>query len=155
MERKYYKDRRAIQYQKSYQGFFVTTPAKYYHVLFYEEGGKFFELLTGRFLGVRKQLGQYDYVFSEDLGYAIPLSGYSIERYAAYITAEEFAALAKTYMADKDKILRPLNNRFEQWRADYRHRLEKEQAQRAAEAQKKRDDQQNVDWLSQLLDGRK
>lgn len=155
MERKYYRNREAIVYQKQHKGVFVTTPAKYYYMLFYEENGEFFELLTGQFLGIRKKYGQYFYIFSEEFGYTIPLSGYSLGRHAEHITAEEFAARARVYMEKKSNILPAIHQHFYAWRLKYKEYKEKKQAEYIAEKNQQREDQQNLDWLSQLLDSRK
>ena len=58
MERKYYRDGRYyIHYQQGHCGFFTSIPDKYCYFLFYEEDGKFYELLTGKCLGVKKVMG--------------------------------------------------------------------------------------------------
>lgn len=156
MDRTFYIfEQRTIQYQWSTSGFFRSYPAKFYSIMLYEESGKFYELLTGQFLGSCKYDGNTKYVFSEEFGYSVPLSGYSVRRYAHVITAEEFAQKARIYMEDKGQILPHISKRFEQWRADYKKRMAEERSKQLAEEQKKRQDAQNVDWLSNMLNKRK
>lgn len=158
MERKYYKDRYVIQYTKPYQGFFHAHNGKYFSVLFYEEDGKFYELLTGKCLGTRSGDAQKEdvYIYSEEFGYSILLRGYYNDTdEAIQLTSEEFAAEAKICMNDKKLIMPHLNKRFDKWRTRQKNRLEKEQAKRAAEKQKQKENQQNVAWLNDLLNHRK
>lgn len=149
MERNYYRDMRdSIHYQQGRYGLFTSRPHKWCNLLLYEEDGKFYELLTGKYLGVEKPDGNTRYIFSNEFGYSIPLSGYSYRRYAYKITAEEFAAEARQYMHDRNQIVPFIQEKFDEWRYAYKKRLE-------AEEKKKIEDKNNVDWLSDLLDGRK
>ena len=92
MSRKFYMNARSsIQYQWGRKGLFSSTPSKCYQMMFYEENGKFFELLTGRFLGTRKYLGNTPYVVSNEFGFSIPLGGYSYYQHAHEVTIDAFA----------------------------------------------------------------
>lgn len=156
MERKYYRDGRYyIHYQQGHCGFFTSIPDKYCYFLFYEEDGKFYELLTGKCLGVKKSDGNTPYVFSNEFGYSIPLSGYSYRRYAHEVTAETFASEARQYMNDRNQIIPFIHDKLDEWKYAYKKRLEKEKKERVAEERKKIEDKNNVDWLSELLYGRK
>lgn len=158
MDRKFYKfTQDSIQYQHMSSGFFKSYPAKFYNIMIYEEDGKFYELLTGQILGICKNYKNSDnkYIFSEEFGYSIPLSGYSINRYAHMISPEEFAKQARIYMEEKDKIIPYINKKFNQWRNTYKEELKKEALKNHAEEQKKIDDKQNIDWLTNLLNKRK
>lgn len=156
MDRKFYiSEQQPIQYQSSASGFLINHPAKFYKIMLYEESGNFYELLTGQFLGTRANNGDYQYVFSDEFGYSVPLSGYSFYRYAHIVTAEEFARQAREYMEEKKKIIPYLNNRFKKWRIDNQKRIEQERKKRYAEEMKKIEDSQNINWLSDILDKRK
>lgn len=96
MSRKFYKNvHSSIQYQWGRKGLFSSTPSKRYQMMFYEENGKYFELLTGRCLGTRKYLGSTPYVFSNEFGFSIPLDGYSCYQHAQEVTIDAFASDAK------------------------------------------------------------
>ncbi len=156
MDRKFYMCKNmAVQYQWSTSGFFKSYPDKWYEIMLYEEDGKFYELLTGQFLGIRTSNGSYQYVFSDEFGYSVPLSGYSARRYASHVTAEEFARSAREYMDEKSKILPYINKRLEKWRIDNQKKIEQERLKRREEEKRKIEDSQNTDWLSNILDKRK
>lgn len=161
MGRKYYEDFSRysrydgdIQYQWARNGFFKNTPAKWYRMLFYEEEGRFYELLTGTYLGIRKNL-DHEYVYSDEFGYCISLSGYSVSQYANEVTSEKFAGLAKMYMQDKEQILPHLNRRFDEWRSENQKRIAEEIEKQRKQEEKNRTDKENVNWLDDLLSGRK
>ena len=155
MDRKFYiYERHQIQYQWVSSGFFRYYPAKYYKIMLYEENGNFYELLTGQFLGKRRENNGIQYVFSDEFGYSVPLSGYS--DYPAHIvTAEDFARQAREYMAEKSRIIPHINKRFKEWRSVNKKRIEQERAKCRDEEKKEAEDLQNTDWLSNLLDNRK
>ena len=155
MDRKFYIfEQQTIQYQWSTSGFFRSSPAKWYKIMLYEESGNYYELLTGQFLGTKKSDGYNQYVFSNEFGYSVPLSGCSIRRYAHSVTAQDFARQAREYMEEKNKIIPHINRRFEEWRIANKKRIEQERAKRCSEEKKKAEDLQNTDWLSNLLDKR-
>jgi len=156
MDRKFYiYDSHAIQYQWGRSGLFRSSPNKYYFIMIYEQNGAFFELLTGQFLGIRKNYGSMEYIFSDEFGYSIPLSGWSVQRYAHVITPESFANQARKYMEEKNLIIPYIHNRFKQWRSDYQKLIEQERQKQYAEAQRNREDVQNINWLSDMLNKRK
>lgn len=145
MSRKFYKNvHSSIQYQWGRKGLFSSTPSKRYQMMFYEENGKFFELLTGRCLGTRKYLGNTPYVFSNEFGFSIPLDGYSYYQCAQEVTIDAFASDAKRYMRDKEQIIPYLNEQFEKWKTAYKKTCEENKLKKA-----------NADWLTTLLDSRK
>lgn len=156
MNRKYYEANCPgcrVQYQWEKSGFFKFYPAKFYRILFYEENGEFFELLTRTFLGVRGNNGR-EYVFSDEFGYTIPLSGYSVNCFAQLVTAEDFAKKAREYMEDKSDILPHLNKTFDKWRDNNKKRIEQENQERCAKDAQKKQDTENVNWLNDLLNNR-
>lgn len=156
MDRNFYIfEQQLIQYQWSTSGFFKSYPAKYYKIMLYEENGNFYELLTGQFLGTKGNNGYKQYVFSEEFGYSVPLSGYSVRQYAHIVTAEDFARQAREYMEEKSKIVPYINKRFDKWRIDNQKRMEQERLKRRDEEKKKLEDSQNTDWLSNILNKRK
>lgn len=146
MDRKYYIYRvNPIKYNRG-----LFSPTGEYMMLMYLENDKFYELLTGQYLGTYKD-GD---IFSDEFGW-IRLYGISRRQNYTLVTAEEFAREARTYMAEKSKIIPHINNRFEMWRNDNKKRIKQEKAKYYAEEKKKAEDLQNVDWLSNLLDKRK
>lgn len=58
-------------------------------------------------------------------------------------------------MHEWNQIIPFIHDKFDEWKYAYKKRLEKERQERAAEERKKIEDKDNVDWLSDLLDGRK
>ena len=156
MDRKFYVySQQKIQYQWKKNGLFKSYPDKWYTILLYEENGNYYELLTGQFLGTKESYGYYQYVFSDEFGYSVPLSGSSEYLYAHIVEPADFARLAREYMEEKNKIIPYINKRFEQWRNENKKRIEQERANRRNEEKKKAEDLQNTDWLSNLLDKRK
>ncbi|MBR2640093.1 MAG: hypothetical protein IKL18_09205 [Oscillospiraceae bacterium] len=149
MDRKYYISNTKVCYQSA--GWFST--AKFYTILFYEEDGKFFELITGKFLGIRKN-DVYDKVYSDEFGYTFQLSGWSAGDYIHCISAEKFAGEAREYMQDKNKIIPHINEQFEQWRKEHQKKLEEERKKLSAEEIKKAQDKDNINWLNNVLNNR-
>lgn len=146
MDRKYYIYRvNPITYNRG-----LFSPTGEYMMLMYLENDKFYELLTGQYLGTYKD-GD---IFSDEFGW---IRHYDVSHNQNYtlVTAEEFARKARTYMAEKSKIIPHINDRFEMWRSANKKRIKQEKAKLYAEEKKKAEDLQNVDWLSNLLDKRK
>lgn len=157
MDRKFYMfEQQPMKYQAETSGFFRKYhSAKWYKIMLYEENGNFYELLTGQFLGTKGSDGYREFVFSDEFGYSIPLSGYSFRQYAHSVTAEDFARQAREYMEEKSRIVPLINKRLGEWRITNKKRIEQEREKRCNEEKKEAEDLQNTDWLSNILDSRK
>ena len=112
MDRKFYVySQQKIQYQWKKNGLFKSYPYKWYTIMLYEENGNYYELLTGQFLGTKESYGYYQYVFSDEFGYSVPLSGGSIYLYAHSVTPEDFEGFDPAAVYPEDFVGEYLSER--------------------------------------------
>lgn len=152
MEREYYSWRTRIEYRRA--GWFAQAKALD-NIYFYQENGTFYEFFTGSILGTAQKNGMYDYVFSDNYGYAIPLSGYSAYRYARKLSAAEFAEQVKPHLEYRDEVSKAIYSLFADWRKKYDGVRKEEEAKRRAADAKARTDKSNEQWLEDMLNNRK
>ncbi len=154
MERQYYCWHMPLVYKKA--GLF-TAEKKLPAIYFYEENGSFYEFFTGQYLGkdTPNVSGSYRSVYSDEFGPIIPLTGWSMNRYAGKMPAAKFAEIIKPYLPDQALIVAAWNKRFQEWRNAYHAEKLKMQNQRIANKKKEQQDLKNAQWLDQLLDQRK
>ena len=146
MGRKYYRAyNTTICYQKPHTDRFLHYPGKYYTMLFYEENGKFYEFLTGTFLGELKIEPWSRYIVSDEPGRLLDSSGYypPIE-----MSAEAFANEARIYMEDKNEIIPYVNALFNKWQKEHEKKVEDEKIKNHSEKEAE-------SWLDDFLNNRK
>lgn len=158
MERQYYK--RRIQ-EKCYKKATLFSKEKTLDsIYFYEENGTFYEFFTGTVLGTEKykkdNYAQVNCVYSDRFGYSIRLelvnSNYA---YAYKITAADFAEQVQPHLEYRNRVCKVMESIFYDWEQNYAKVKREEAARRKAEEEKKKVDEKNVNWLNNLLDGRK
>lgn len=149
MGRTYYRTDIKIWYQKNFRLFSSRTDTSY-EILLYCENGKFYEFLTGTFLGTSCR-GNYlssDHLSSDEFGFICSLGAHTGGRNATPVSAEDFSRYAKRCMEDKEKIVPYLNKKFDEWRESQRKVLEKEN-------RKNHPKPEDTTWLDDMLNNRK